>query len=186
MGPFGDSSMYYSGNECYRHIEGLVSKGKDILIISPYIDEYYARFLLGKAGSRNIRILSSSMNGNAKKILTRNSNKGTIMAVIVVLAGTGYLAYGTRLFGAVVLISAVAVAILLLSLANRGKGIVIRRPQGFVHAKLYISESKAIHGSANLTYNGTHSNIEHIEIIRDMEKIAKLRKEFERMWGNST
>jgi phosphatidylserine/phosphatidylglycerophosphate/cardiolipin synthase-like enzyme len=125
------------------------------------------------------------MNGNARKMLMRNGNSGIILAVIVVLAGSTYLAYGTGLLEAAVSISAIAIAVLLFYSAKRKKRIIIRKPEGFVHAKIYISENEAIHGSANLTYNGTHSNIEHIEIIRDNEKIAKLHSEFERMWKKS-
>jgi phosphatidylserine/phosphatidylglycerophosphate/cardiolipin synthase-like enzyme len=55
--------------------------------------------------------------------------------------------------------------------------------EDFVHEKLYISDSMAIIGSANLTYNGTHKNIEHIEIIRDRGEIDELKRHFNSMWG---
>jgi phosphatidylserine/phosphatidylglycerophosphate/cardiolipin synthase-like enzyme len=53
----------------------------------------------------------------------------------------------------------------------------------FVHEKLYIGNDKAITGSANLTYNGLHKNIEHIEVINSIERIGKLKSHFNDLWS---
>jgi len=55
----------------------------------------------------------------------------------------------------------------------------------FVHEKLYISGNTAISGSANLTYNGMHKNIEHIEVTKDESKIREMRRHFESMWNGN-
>ncbi|MDE1811173.1 MAG: hypothetical protein KGH66_03965, partial [Candidatus Micrarchaeota archaeon] len=52
----------------------------------------------------------------------------------------------------------------------------------FVHEKLYIGESTAITGSANLTFNGMHKNIEHIETTADPRKVQELTRHFDELW----
>ena len=37
-------------------------------------------------------------------------------------------------------------------------------------------------GSANLTYSGMHKNIEHIEVIKEGDRIAELEKHFRQLW----
>ncbi len=188
MGFFNNASTYYSGSDCHEYIDRLILNGEDIQIVSPYVDKHYARFLLDNAGKKRIRIISSSMSAEATRILSRNSNIKIFSAVIVAILGVDYLVYVNLkfpMFVAILLFSAFASYISFVAL-NPGKTrIVVRKPEGFVHAKLYISENEAIHGSANFTYNGTHSNIEHIEIIKDMERVIKLKKEFEQLWVSS-
>ena len=69
--------------------------------------------------------------------------------------------------------------------ANK-KGISLKVPKEFVHAKLYIGDSKAIESSANLTFTGMHKNIEHARVIDSPEDLSKLRKEFESLWKDLT
>ncbi len=52
----------------------------------------------------------------------------------------------------------------------------------FVHEKVYIGNDIAIVGSANLTYNGMHKNVEHIDVIKDDARIRQLREHFESLW----
>ena len=52
----------------------------------------------------------------------------------------------------------------------------------FVHEKVYISDSMAITGSANLTYSGMHKNTERIAIIDSRKEIGELRRHFEELW----
>ena len=74
--------------------------------------------------------------------------------------------------------------ILFMIIYPKGSRIEFRKPKGFVHSKFYIGENGAIQGSANLTYNGMHKNVENISIIRDQEGIEKLRKEFYKLWDS--
>jgi phosphatidylserine/phosphatidylglycerophosphate/cardiolipin synthase-like enzyme len=52
----------------------------------------------------------------------------------------------------------------------------------FIHEKLYISDTIAITGSANLTYSGMHRNIESINITKNLEEVERLKKHFDRLW----
>ncbi len=188
MGFFNNTSTYYSGSECHKYIDRLILNGEDIRIVSPYVDKYYATFLLDNAGRKRIRIISSSMSAEASRILSKNSSMRVFFAVIVVILGVDYLAYVNLkflMFAIAFLFSAISAYLSFAALNPRKTRIVVRKPERFVHAKLYISESEAIHGSANFTYNGTHSNIEHVEIIKDMERVIKLQKEFEQLWASS-
>jgi len=55
----------------------------------------------------------------------------------------------------------------------------------FVHEKLYIGSDMAIVGSANLTFNGMHRNVEHIDIIRSKDQIDRLKTHFESLWRSN-
>ena len=72
--------------------------------------------------------------------------------------------------------------IIFLVIFPKGSKVELRKPKGFVHAKFYIGDNEAIQGSANLTYNGMHKNLENISIIRNERDIEKLRKEFYKIW----
>lgn len=188
MGFFNSTSTDYSGRDCHRYIDKLILDGKDIRIVSPYVDKYYAEFLLNNVGSKRVRIISSSMSLEANQILSKNNSRRIFYAAIVVILGVDYLAYmylKFLMFVIIILFSVVAAYFSFEALKSEKVKIFVRKPEGFVHAKLYISEKEAIHGSANFTYNGTHSNIEHIEVVKDMERVIKLQKEFEQLWNSS-
>lgn len=183
MGILGNADSYYAGHECYKFTEKLIQNGKEILIVSPYIDAYYAKFLNENSGGRKIKVISSSMDPEAKRILGRKKPLGLLLSVLVILLSVDYLAYTAGLSYPLFLIPSVFLGLLSLFLFNSKRyNIELKTPSEFIHAKMYINESEAIHGSANLTYNGMHRNIEHIEIVRGRDKVARLRSEFFRLW----
>ena len=55
--------------------------------------------------------------------------------------------------------------------------------EDFVHEKLYISDTVAIVGSANLTYAGMHKNVEHIQMVDDKNEITELKEHFNSLWS---
>lgn len=182
MGLFGKPD-YYSGQQCYKFAEGLIRRGREILIVSPYIDGYYARFLMENSDGKKIKILSSSMDPEAKRILRRKKPLGMLSAVSLLVLSVDYLSLTARLLTIfVIVVSAIILAVALVAFKLKKYEMEVKVPRGFVHAKMYISENEAIHGSANLTYSGMHKNVEHIEVIREREKIEMLRKEFYRLW----
>ena len=61
----------------------------------------------------------------------------------------------------------------------------IRLEKSFTHSKMYISEKEGIEGSANLTFAGTHRNIENIEIIKDIQELRRMKTEFWKLWDSS-
>lgn len=179
-----DTNSYYAGQQCYKPVEKLISEGKEILIVSPYIDAYYAKFLIEKSADQKIRIISSSMDSEAKKILKRKRPLGLLLAGLVIVFSLDYLTYTLgMLSSALDLLSTIVILSCLLLFKFKKYKIEIKIPKEFVHAKMYLNEREAIHGSANLTYNGMHKNVEHIEIILEKEKVEKLREEFFRLWN---
>ena len=186
MGILEESHTYYSGASCHLYVERLLRKGRKILIVSPYIDRYYARFIMSNMRDKDVRIISSSMEKEAEEILSGSWDSITIAGTAALLAlaevfgfvaGANIIDLSSLLF----ILGLLAMAVLRL----RKGSVRIKVPKEFVHAKLYISESEAIHGSANLTYNGMHKNVEHIEIVRDSESVERLRNEFMRMWDKA-
>ncbi len=184
-------NQYYNGSESYRYIEPLLRNGRDICIVSPYIDRYYAGFMKSISRGKRIRIISSSIDRDAQAILKKRPRRGLLLATVAALFLANYLLYSAAYPRLVVLLSLSLSAAILLLLAfgslsegSAGGDIKLRIPRGFVHAKIYISENAAVAGSANLTYRGMHKNIEQIGIIHEAAEIKRLRDEFMRMWDS--
>jgi phosphatidylserine/phosphatidylglycerophosphate/cardiolipin synthase-like enzyme len=176
----------YSGSSSYRYINSLIRKGSELYIVSPYIDNYYATVIRDLSSSRRFRIISSSIDERAKSILTHNVPKSKLALYFLMSLLVSYATYfllHTLLYPAVIMLMFVIyAAIVRLTTGNRN--VYLKIPNRFVHAKMYISEDQAITGSANLTYKGTHVNVEHIEIIRDRRRVDELRKDFLRLWNS--
>ncbi len=183
MGIFGSGEGYYAGRECHRYVERIILQGREVLIISPYIDGHYARFLQDNSQGRRIRVISSSMAPDASKALRGARPLGLLLAVLLLATSFNWLAILAGFFSVATLLPALATATASLAMFLRRSGRVeVRVPRRFVHAKLYISERMAAHGSANLTYSGMHRNVEHLEITYDPQRIGRLRKEFLEIW----
>ncbi len=181
---FGAGNRSYSGNDSYRHIDPLIRGGKTIYIVSPYIDSYYAAFIRRYAGGKRFYILSSSMTDSARKILESNGDALGMFLFSGVVAAIDILVYLLGLLSVyIILLSLAAIGArwIVFKLASRNR-IVLKVPKSFVHAKLYVSDRMAILGSANLTYKGTHVNVEHIEVVHEPDRIGLLKKEFWKLW----
>ncbi len=180
----GESDRYYSGKGCYRHVEKLIRQGKEVCIISPYIDRYYAAFLRRQAGRKRIYVIASSLGPDAQKVLSGGRPPWFAITFTLVLILLNYIAFMLRYDSAyLVSVSAVAIVISFAAFASGEPGrIRLKQPREFVHAKMYISEELAIEGSANLTYKGMHGNVEHISITADKRRIGLLRKQFWGIW----
>jgi len=186
------SSWEYSGTDSYKYVEKLIKQGKQVFIVSPYIDLYYAKFLLRNSVGKHISIISSSIDGKAERLLSRGSFPGKTLAMLIILAGLNYLTYEIGM-GISALLSLLPVLIFITILLavvfayklrhSKPEGIKLKIPKEFVHAKFYVNEKTAISGSANLTYRGMHKNIEHLEISNDPDYVKKLKAEFWRMWN---
>jgi len=178
----GDRS--YSGNASYRHVERLLKREKNLLIISPYIDDYYASYLLRNSRGKRIYIISSAMReGAVRKLRGRNLGGAARFAFLVAAANAAFLIFGVLFWTFIVISSIAAIAYLLYSFRG-SSNIALKVPKGFVHAKMYIGDETAIEGSANLTYQGMHKNIEHIDIISDKVRISDLKKQFMEIWDS--
>ncbi len=177
-------TISYSGTESYRYVEPLIYKGKDVLISSPYIDRHYADFIVRNSRGKRIHILASSMDSEARRHI-HSRPVLPVVAALMALASAGFLLYALRVY---LLLGIDTAAMILFVYATvifwkRTPNIKIRTPTSFVHAKMYVTESAAAYGSANLTYRGMHRNVEHLEVTEDPEKIENLKKQFWSIWG---
>ncbi len=177
----------YSGSDSYKFVDRMLnSRGSELLVVSPYIDDYYARALLRASRRRRVRIVTSPdalAHSSFLRSISLQRMKGHAKA-------TAYFA----LLSTIVLYLKfyyIAVPIVLLALASFTLMLRSRRSTAmqlkvikdkFVHEKLYISNGTAITGSANLTYRGMHKNIEHVEMIRDAREVSALKRHFEELW----
>ncbi|MGI0100332.1 MAG: phospholipase D-like domain-containing protein [Candidatus Micrarchaeaceae archaeon] len=182
----------YSGDGSYRYIDALInSDDAELMIVSPYISDYYTRKLMKKSGSKLIRVVTSKSSLSYKGALLNNylakGTKGYVKAAFALLAMvliSIYLqvAYAELLF-TVLLIAVSSYAYIKHSKMESNMKVKVAGKK-FVHEKLYIGRDKAIIGSANLTFNGMHKNIEHIEVISDIDRVNELKRHFESLWQN--
>lgn len=186
MLPFERKERYYNGNDTYKYIEKLLRRGKDIYIISPYIDKYYAGRIRAYSSRKKFHIISSSIEKEALDILGKQRSPMDLVIPLTLLFGMDSILYYIGFFSTyAAAISAILMAILFVGFYGSEKNNVsVLRPKDFVHAKIYLSENIAIEGSANLTYRGTHSNIEHITITLDPDKVGAMREDFWKMWDS--
>ncbi len=182
---FGKADLgntYYYGSDTYRYINDLIGKGGEVLIVSPYVDRYYAKLILEKSRGRKFYLISSSMEGDVLRMF----NGGSRLWIPAYL-GLSIILLGLLLFigamGMLLMLSTAPILIGIIKNAGKGSGVRLKVPKQFVHAKMYISEGMAITGSANLTYKGTHKNVEQINVIYNRPDIERLKNQFWRMWG---
>ena len=186
--PKNQESTGYSGSESYKFVERLMRNGGNTLkIVTPFISPYYAKMLLGIARKKRIYLIvaggADKGNGEAIRMLSggrRGINGKLALYSVGVGAVFAYLSY----YWVTALAALSFVAIMYLGLSSRKvKNLSLKVSRGrFIHEKLYITDSEAITGSANLTYAGMHKNIEHIDVIRDQRKIDELSRHFDQLW----
>ncbi len=185
----------YSGTESYKYIDPLIKRrGAPLMVISPFLGPYYAKMLVDVSKHRKVYVITSPGNHqnesteNSVRILQnagiRKADKSLILYVAAMLVISIWLNY----YQAAVIIALTLAAVLYMelfhkkyptSLLNLHVKVVTAK---FIHEKLYISGDEAITGSANLTYSGTHKNVEHIEIMTDKARIKELSDHFTDLW----
>lgn len=179
------SPSSYSGSSSYRYIDRLLKRGNEIRIVSPYLDSYYATAIRRMARSKRFRILASSIDPDARKVLGRGFPVMGLALCFFTSTAASYLLYS--LFQSVAYVIGVFILFLIclelsILFSTGSRNVQLKVPAEFIHAKMYIAEREAIVGSANLTYKGTHRNVEHIEIVHDQKRVDGLRRDFDRLW----
>ncbi|MDE1869648.1 MAG: hypothetical protein KGH71_01520 [Candidatus Micrarchaeota archaeon] len=177
----------YSGKECYRYVDGLIRGAETLLIVSPYIDKYYAAFLLKNSKGKKVKIISSSIERQARDLLTRGRFPKEVLFALIWVAALDLLLYFLQFYEYslyVFLLALLLLLDLLVSASSRPTNIEMRIPQEFVHVKMYLGGPAAILGSANLTYKGMHVNVEHIELIENADRIRELERQFWTLWNS--
>ena len=177
----GDKSYY--GRDGHQFADKLLGSGSEVLVVSPYLDSYYANKIKGRGGTK-FYIISSSMDKQAEKMLDTGRSVGFAIAFTLVLIGVNLLLYLTHQLSIIFLLLSIAAIVISFAYSFRKKArhIWIKKPRGFVHAKMYVSDVMGIEGSANLTYSGMHKNVEHLQVTYDDAKIEKMKDEFWKMW----
>ncbi len=184
-----ESSVGYSGSDTYKYIDELINdNGSELKIVTPYLGISYARKLLSISKRKRIRLIVSGdqnkKDEDAVKLLLNRGRridwKLAFFLVIAMVASAFIKVYlATLVFGLLLVLS----IYLMYVLNPRGRRISVKiSTRKFIHEKMYISDGKAIVGSANLTYSGTHRNVEHIEIIKGSRRIKELNEHFEDIW----
>ncbi|MGC8651778.1 MAG: phospholipase D-like domain-containing protein [Candidatus Micrarchaeia archaeon] len=182
-----DTQEQYSGSESFRYVDRLLGgNDKELLIISPYISDYYAH-KLSKIRKKRIRIITSEgslAEGTALGSLHKAPRSRYAKAILYLAVLAVIFAYLDILYAVLaVLLIAVLVLLFMARTREQSTNIEIKATgRQFIHEKMYVGDKMAIVGSANLTFSGMHKNIEHIEIIRDSAYIEKLRAHFEELW----
>ncbi|MEM0147191.1 MAG: phospholipase D-like domain-containing protein [Candidatus Micrarchaeaceae archaeon] len=176
------SKEYSYGSRSYVPVEKIIKKSTVLRIISPYIDPYYAEFLIRHAKGKRIRIISSSISKSAKAKLKRRSFSKFVAFVAFLLVLNMFLAHGQPALAFISLICSLIYLLVYLEDYETKKGILLKVPRRFVHAKVYIGDSAAVEGSANLTFMGMHKNIEQTRFIQNSEEVAILKNEFDKLW----
>ncbi|MDE1857006.1 MAG: hypothetical protein KGH98_02895 [Candidatus Micrarchaeota archaeon] len=185
----------HSGKDTYMEIDGLLTnRDPNLNIVSPYIGPYYARMLLGLARRKNVRIITSEPKLESSKravayINSRGNRKASLVKWSLYMIVLEAILTLFRMYPLDFYILPVFILGWLALYAHYRSGMNLRIrmkvvTKDFIHEKLFISDTKAIVGSANLTYGGTHKNIEHIEVISDPERIRGLADHFESLWSS--
>ncbi|MEM3781639.1 MAG: phospholipase D-like domain-containing protein [Candidatus Micrarchaeaceae archaeon] len=173
---------YDYGSRSYKHVEKIIKESSVLRIVSPYIDPYYAKFLVRHAKGKRIYIMSSSISKTAKAKLKRRSFSRFALFVTFLLLLNAVVQREQPALALASLLCSLFYLLVYLEDYESKKGIVLKVPRQFVHAKLYIGDSAAVEGSANLTFAGMHRNIEQTRLIQDKDELRELAREFDRLW----
>ncbi len=187
--PFGISrsrpDLYHDGRESCRYIDAMIGSRGRMLVVSPYIDAYYAKRLAARAPRGKTYVITSSADAQALKILGKGGSRLWIAAYTLLSTLLMYAFVLLGIGGYYLLIVAVPLIIGTAKHWRVRSAISLRVPRAFVHAKMYIAQCAAATGSANLTYSGMHRNIEHLSVTYSHEEIRRLEKQFWRLWDTA-
>ncbi len=178
----------YSGSSAYLYIDRMIkSKEPTLDIVCPFISPYYARMLMRQSSRKRIRVITSNskITEQAAKMMEQGGvDPGYIKLIIyaAILLAIFVVLDLYFIYVAMIPVVMVLVAIPIFRMGRKKRIQVKVAQQRFIHEKLYISSNYAITGSANLTYGGTHKNVEHISVVKDREEISKLNRHFEELW----
>ena len=182
----------YSGSGSYRYVEALIrGRGRSLKVICPFITPAYAKMLVKQSAFKDVSVITSNskISAQAVRIMMRGRRfpYATLSAYFIILS---MLLYAFRLYLAELValpLAAIVIAVTVLHYAKPKKQRISVKvaSESFVHEKIYLSEEEAIVGSANLTYAGLHKNVEHIEVIRDKDKLKELERHFNELWANT-
>ena len=185
-----EETVSYSGSESYRYVDPLIQGSRRVWIISPYIGKHYGEMLRNFRSDRDVRIITMNVKENAEGVLAlskRNPRRSHslfgVSLIMVLLVVLSYI-YGLGLYVlAFTILFVIFIYQAIKAEAAKPAGRVKLMEGKLIHEKVYIGDGVAVVGSANLTYSGMHKNIEHIEVIKEGDRIAELEKHFRQLWN---
>jgi phosphatidylserine/phosphatidylglycerophosphate/cardiolipin synthase-like enzyme len=185
-----DQAGGYSGSESYKYVDPILySKAHELLVISPYIGMGYAKRLVAIGRKKKVMVVTSTYSQPVANYIRHHSRYllyGYLKALVLLVVGALIAVYFSFYLIAVAALGMdllFGLAALLSYKLSKNSKIEIRTSYDkFVHEKAYISDAIAAVGSANLTYNGMHKNVERVEVITDHSRIAHLRTHFLDLW----
>jgi len=176
---------WYSGKESYKYVDKLLyNNERSLRIVSPFISKYYAKRINQIAKRKSIYIITSKATARDEKELKSLFSRPswgvstllylTVLSVIIAALGLYFF-------------SLITISLLGIMFWRYIKGINTKLhlkvvSSDFIHEKLYISDTIAITGSANLTYSGMHRNVESISITNNLDDIERLKRHFDKLW----
>lgn len=181
----GHSSTY-----SYKYVEPLLKDdSNELLVISPYIGHGYAKMLVELGRRKKVKVVTSGTEGWLEGY-TNKYSRHMLFKYLKALAGIAIVAIALAyirlyLFSGIALLFFILISIIayfkFTSTKSSDINVKVVRST-FIHEKIYISGTRAVIGSANLTYQGMHKNLEHVELVTDLEKILELREHFDEVW----
>ncbi len=180
----------YSGRESYKFVEPLLkSKSSELRVVCPFITAAYARLLVGESARKEVSVITSNSEITAAGLkILRKGRRGSVfikIAIYLLILEVIFFLFKLYLLELAVLpfiVICVMLAAMIHSAAKKRRLRVRVSEEHFIHEKIYITDSCAITGSANLTYAGLHKNVEHLEMTYSTEKIGELRTHFWKLW----
>lgn len=181
----------YSGNDTYKIVDKLVKDNSgELLIITPYIDLFYAKMLIKESGRKKVAILTSGSPVNRDAIKELSSlNPYRFLKPISYFSVLSIILIYLKFYPFAIAAAVIGTANFAYMVRKRGferRNLRLKVAKGkFFHEKIYVTNNASITGSTNLTFRGTHRNIEHVEYTEDETKTRNLREHFKSVWNSS-
>ncbi len=182
-----------STESSYKSVDRLIfSKGKNLWIISPFVSERYLEILKRVSSRKKVYLITSNSSyEKAVAIAGKNLGRPKVAHLAAVMAVAGLLVLAKQYLFSLVMVDIIGAWLsffaMAMALPKRKSNMQVRMVRGnFVHEKIYIGDSYAITGSANLTYSGMHKNTERIELVDDKKEFGELKRHFIEMWKRAS
>ena len=131
-------NTYYYGSDTHRYINELICRKGEMLMVSPYVDRYYAELMLKKSRGRKFYLISSSVEDDVLRLLKGGSR-------LWILA---YLGLSMILLGLLIFIGAAGAILPLRALRRNRKARKDQRAQRTGRQLLVLLIRRAVDGNA--------------------------------------
>ncbi len=173
----------YSGSSSYRYVDPVIrGRSRALMVCTPYIDKHYIKILIKESRRKKVLLISSKASEEKLKRLKRSGINKDALFFSALYAVFLFAIYPDWIGFYLLFLTPLLLALAAVAWSFKGNMRVKIIKDRFVHEKLYINDRAGITGSANLTFQGMHVNVEHIDIVSDPDKLKALRKHFLELW----